>query len=163
MKNLNEYVNEQITSKSLKKDDFISDNPLLNADNDFDTLDDIIDDLTKNNKKLPSENEFESACKRVVKLNSLSILEFFIDRFKSYLNTDSRLVKGDTSLNLNKIFVLHKVYDYVNQHPDKDDMMGLYNALLKRFFDYWNVDWESIPDYSKGLDILAAAYDRLTK
>jgi hypothetical protein len=57
-----------------------------------------------------------------------------------------------------KIFVLHKIADYIKEQPDYEQMKSLYDAVFKPFFDRWNVDWESAPDYSKGLQIAGEAY-----
>jgi hypothetical protein len=109
--------------------------------------------ITSHADKLPTDKEFENLSVWLKDQKNDQLASYVLDIFKSTFMGD---IKDTTTKD--KIFVLHKIADYIKEQPDYEQMKSLYDAVFKPFFDRWNVDWESAPDYSKGLQIAGEAY-----
>ena len=159
MKNITEYINNQMISESYHGDIYGGAEDLLKSGYDYSKLQSIINDLTKDTRKLPSTDEFEKACEDVVKLHSKPAIATFIEAFKDYLNAGGKyLVRDNTTLD--KVFVLKGIQDHIKTLQDYEVKQKMYNSVFSEFFKYWGTDWDSMPDYQKGLQILSKEFNK---
>lgn len=105
---------------------------------------------------LPSEEEFNSLCEWVVKANNEQLASYVLDVFKNVFmaNIDDDDLASGLSSCRDRVFTLSASY---HRSPD---MAAKYKMIhiFDRFFDAWGVDYDSMPDYSKGLMTLAKKY-----
>jgi len=109
--------------------------------------------ITSHADSLPSEKEFENLATWLADQKNDQLASYVLDIFKSTFMGDIK----DT-VTRDKLFVLHGIADYIKKQPDFAEKKRLYDAVFKPFFDRWNVDWDSAPDYQKGLGIAGKQY-----
>ena len=109
--------------------------------------------ITSHADSLPNDKEFENLATWLADQKNDQLASYVLDIFKSTFMGDIK----DT-VTRDKLFVLHGIKDYIAKQPDHDEKKRLYDAVFKPFFDRWNVDWDSAPDYQKGLQVAGKAY-----
>lgn len=109
--------------------------------------------ITSHADKLPTDKEFENLATWLADQKNDQLASYVLDIFKSTFMGDVK----DT-VTRDKLFVIHGIKDYISKQPDKDEKKRLYDAVFKPFFDRWNVDWDSAPDYQKGLGVAGKQY-----
>jgi hypothetical protein len=109
--------------------------------------------ITSHADKLPTDKEFENLATWLSDQKNDQLASYVLDIFKSTFMGDIK----DT-VTKDKIFVLHGINDYIKKQPDYTEKKRLYDAVFKPFFDRWNVDWDSAPDYQKGINIAGKTY-----
>lgn len=102
---------------------------------------------------LPTEAEFESLAKWLVKCGNDQLASYTIDVFKNVFAAnvpDSDATLGLTDMK-SYIFLLKKMCDRKPQ---------IWNNIhaFDRFLESWGVDRQTMPDYSKGLKMISDAY-----
>ena len=109
--------------------------------------------ITSHADSLPNDKEFENLATWLADQKNDQLASYVLDIFKSTFMGDIK----DT-VTRDKLFVLHGIKDYIAKQPDHNEKKRLYDAVFKPFFDRWNVDWDSAPDYQKGLQVAGKAY-----
>jgi hypothetical protein len=109
--------------------------------------------ITSHADSLPTDKEFENLATWLADQKNDQLASYVLDIFKQTFMGDIK----DT-VTRDKLFVLHGIKDYIAKQPDKDEKKRLYDAVFKPFFDRWNVDWDTAPDYQKGLAVAGKAY-----
>ena len=109
--------------------------------------------ITSHADKLPTADEFANLCTWIKDQNNDQLASYILDIFKSTFMADVKSVDAK-----DKLFVLHDIEKYIKTLDNYEDTKNLYDSIFKPFFDRWGVDWESAPDYSKGLKIAGEAF-----
>jgi len=109
--------------------------------------------ITSHADKLPTSDEFANLCTWIKDQNNDQLASYILDIFKSTFMADVKSVDAK-----DKLFVLHDIEKYIKTLDNYEDTKNLYDSIFKPFFDRWGVDWESAPDYSKGLKIAGEAF-----
>lgn len=107
--------------------------------------------------KLPDEKEFKNLMTWLVDQNSDQLASYILDIFKSVFMGDIELV-GDDAIHRDMVFVLKKIREIQASKPEGESQMNIYSSIFKPFFQRWGVDWDSAPDYSKGVEIANKKY-----
>lgn len=106
--------------------------------------------------KLPTEDEFNSFANWLVSANNEQLASYSIDIFKNVFGAnipDEKL----TSNNFNSrecIFLLAKLHE---KYPENFSDSGKVK-IFDNFLDSWSITYDSMPDYSNGLQIIGKKY-----
>lgn len=109
--------------------------------------------ITSHADTLPTDKEFENLSTWLKDQKNDQLASYVLDIFKSTFMGDI----NDTTTR-DKLFVIHGIADYIKKQPDFEEKKRLYDSVFKPFFQRWNVDWDTAPDYQKGLKIAGDAY-----
>ena len=107
---------------------------------------------------LPTAKEFESLANWLVAANNEQLASYTLDVFKNVYGAN--IPDSDSSIGLKDmksyIFLLKKMND---RKPEIWNNIHAFDA----FMDAWGIDRKTMPDYSKGLSIIAKKYGEAFK
>ena len=109
--------------------------------------------ITSHADTLPTDKEFENLSTWLKDQKNDQLASYVLDIFKTTFMGDIT----DTTTR-DKLFVIHGIADYIKSQPDAAEKKRLYDSVFKPFFNRWNVNWDTAPDYQKGLKIAGDAY-----
>ena len=109
--------------------------------------------ITSHADSLPTDKEFTNLMTWLADQKNDQLASYVLDIFKSTFMGDIH-----DEVTRNKIFAIHGIADYIKKQPDFEEKKRLYDAVFKPFFQRWNVDWDSAPDYQEGLKIADKVY-----
>ena len=105
-------------------------------------------------KDLPTEEEFVNLANWLVAQNSDHLASYVLDVFKN-------VFIGCLDENLrNSVFIVQKKMEKIGKD---NSQMKLYQTAYKPFTKAWGINFEDIPDYSKGLMIISKKYQAAFK
>lgn len=109
--------------------------------------------ITSHADSLPTATEFENLATWLADQKNDQLASYVLDIFKSTFMGDIHDVT-----NRDKTFVLHKIKDFIPTQENAESLKNLYSGIFRPFFERWNIDWDTAPDYSKGVEIAGKQY-----
>jgi hypothetical protein len=112
--------------------------------------------ITSHADKLPTSEEFKNLATWMADQNSDQLTSYILDIFKNVFMAD---VGGDV-INRDKLFIVNRIKNFLKTLPQEEakNARELYDNVWKGFYNRWGLDFDSLPSWDEGMEIVGKKY-----